>query len=152
MKKCIVCLKTKELTDFRLYLRTAHSFYSKKCKRCLADEKKAWVKANFTKDNERNKQYNKENANRIRGMKLVTNYWPNLSWQEALVEWDKMFKSQNGCCAVCTNTSKILHVDHCHTTSKVRGLLCYNCNNGIGRLKDSVDILKRAIEYIKDSK
>lgn len=42
-----------------------------------------------------------------------------------------------------------LVVDHCHVTGKVRGLLCHNCNRALGLLKDSVDNLSKAIDYLK---
>ena len=41
-------------------------------------------------------------------------------------------------------------VDHCHTTGKVRGLLCTRCNNTLGGLKDSVDLAKKMIVYLED--
>lgn len=148
MKQCIICTKNKSLSEFRFYTRPTYSFYSKKCKRCLSEEKKAWVKANSHKDNERNKAYNKENAERIRSMKLVKNYWPKLTWQEAIIEWNRLYLLQNKVRALCCESYYKLHVDHCHETGVVRGLLCYNCNTGIGRLKDNVIVLQRAIEYL----
>lgn len=67
-------------------------------------------------------------------------------------------KSQNNECAICGKTGTIfqkghskansLCIDHNHKTKKVRGLLCSNCNIGIGNLKDDVDILKKAINYL----
>lgn len=42
----------------------------------------------------------------------------------------------------------IPYVDHCHTTGKVRGILCGNCNTGLGHFKDSPMLLQRAIEYL----
>jgi len=44
-----------------------------------------------------------------------------------------------------------LVVDHCHSTGKVRGLLCSNCNRGIGMLQERVDILQNAIDYLKEN-
>jgi Recombination endonuclease VII len=65
-------------------------------------------------------------------------------------DYDDMWIAQGGLCAICRLTSKkSLAVDHCHTTGKVRGLLCQNCNIGIGNLKDSVIILESATRYIK---
>jgi hypothetical protein len=40
-------------------------------------------------------------------------------------------------------------VDHCHKSGKVRGILCNQCNRGLGFLKDNVDALKRAIKYLE---
>ena len=40
-------------------------------------------------------------------------------------------------------------LDHCHITNQFRGWLCENCNSGIGKLKDSVELLQRAIKYLE---
>ena len=51
-------------------------------------------------------------------------------------------------CALC-GTTKNLHVDHNHNTGEVRGILCTNCNRGIGHLQDSPDLLRKAIAYLE---
>lgn len=65
-----------------------------------------------------------------------------------------MLEAQKGRCAICgTDTpggKGTFHVDHCHLTGKVRGLLCGNCNRGIGYLKDSVSNLASAIFYLSN--
>jgi len=63
----------------------------------------------------------------------------------------EMFKSQNGVCAICCNPEKKkrLAVDHCHNTGKIRGLLCARCNTSIGRFNDDVELLQKAIDYLK---
>ena len=66
----------------------------------------------------------------------------------------KMLEAQNGRCAICgTDTpggKGAFHVDHCHSSGKVRGLLCGNCNRGIGYLKDSISNLSSAILYLSN--
>ena len=47
---------------------------------------------------------------------------------------------------------KSLSVDHCHTTGKVRGLLCQSCNTGIGLLKEDTKLFMAAIEYLEKSR
>ena len=71
----------------------------------------------------------------------------------SLEDYNQMFSMQQGCCAICgvhqSEQEHRLHVDHDHATGRVRGLLCNNCNRGIGHLKDSPDILHSAIAYLQ---
>lgn len=68
-------------------------------------------------------------------------------------EYNDIFNKQNGECAICKKHQSeftiSLAVDHDHVTKKVRGLLCYNCNMGLGRFQDNLDYLNEAIEYLK---
>jgi len=74
----------------------------------------------------------------------------------SMKDYNKLFVKQNGCCAVCgrhqSEFNKRLTVDHNHLTKKIRGLLCEDCNLGIGRLKDSIEILQKAIQYLEDKR
>lgn len=67
--------------------------------------------------------------------------------------YNDMFEAQEGCCDICethqSNLTRALAVDHCHDTGKVRGLLCGNCNIGIGNLQDSIKVLKKATKYLR---
>jgi len=70
-------------------------------------------------------------------------------------DYEDLLKRQNGKCAICglleeKHRSKVLNVDHNHKTKKVRGLLCNNCNRGLGHLKDSIKNLKKAIKYLEE--
>lgn len=72
----------------------------------------------------------------------------------SLDDYYALKKQQNSVCALCfsSNTNKrtcYLDVDHSHKTGKVRGLLCTNCNQGLGKFKDDVQLLKRAIQYLE---
>jgi hypothetical protein len=51
-------------------------------------------------------------------------------------------------CWICGNLDTRICLDHDHKTGKIRGLLCNNCNRSLGLFKDSVDLLKKAIEYL----
>ncbi len=70
-----------------------------------------------------------------------------------LEQFDQMLKSQNNQCLICEEilkpTSHGRHIDHCHTTGKVRGILCQRCNTGIGKFEENVNLLKKAIAYIE---
>lgn len=63
-----------------------------------------------------------------------------------------LLRDQEGGCAICgteeCSSGKRMAVDHCHTTGKVRGILCGNCNKGLGCFLDSPDILVKAIKYL----
>lgn len=68
----------------------------------------------------------------------------------SIEEYTKLLEKQKGVCAICDKEcSRALAVDHCHTSGKIRGLLCNNCNRGLGHLKDSVSILRKAINYLE---
>jgi hypothetical protein len=68
----------------------------------------------------------------------------------SLKEYDRMFKQQDGGCAICRQgpNGKSLHIDHCHDTGKIRGLLCSNCNTSIGKLR-SPALLRSAANYLE---
>jgi len=74
-------------------------------------------------------------------------------YQMSLEDYNNLLELQNNCCAICNiNQEKIiikLCVDHNHETGSVRGLLCSNCNSGIGFLKDNPDLIFNAIKYLE---
>ena len=111
---------------------------------CL-DCRRDYENANFHK-HKYNRPYNYE---KDKDIKLKRAY--GIGYAEYL----KMLEAQNGCCAICgtndTGNRKAFHVDHCHDTGKVRGLLCGNCNSGIGNLRDDIGLLQRAIAYLEST-
>jgi len=60
---------------------------------------------------------------------------------------DELIAEQGGVCAICL-TGKPEHVDHDHRTGEVRGILCFNCNGGLGQMRDRVDVLLAAVDYL----
>ena len=85
--------------------------------------------------------------------KATTNYIRKKKTGCSPTKYDALYVKQAGCCVICgTHSSKLskgLAADHCHTSGKIRGLLCATCNLGIGCFKDSVTILKSAVEYLE---
>lgn len=69
-------------------------------------------------------------------------------------EWDAMWQNQNGNCAGCLEPLVIgarTHIDHCHDSGIVRGLLCSSCNLAIGKIKDRPTTLRRLAAYLERS-
>lgn len=67
------------------------------------------------------------------------------------VGYQTLEESQNGLCAICNESlaDSKSHIDHCHSTGKVRGILCGPCNQGIGLLREDTKIMRQAINYIE---
>ena len=66
---------------------------------------------------------------------------------------EALLKDQGHACAICHTPLQfdgtLTHTDHCHTTGKVRGILCTNCNRGLGHFKDNTQTMKNAIDYLE---
>lgn len=75
-------------------------------------------------------------------------------YKVTLEEYEELAALQNWVCWICkgkvTSKKGNLLVDHSHKTGKTRGLLCTKCNAGIGGLCDSIEMLERAIEYLRE--
>lgn len=67
-------------------------------------------------------------------------------------DYNELFKTQEGRCKFCrkhqSELKTKLNIDHCHKTGKVRGLLCNQCNQALGLLKENKDTIKRMLEYL----
>lgn len=138
-KVCSKCKLLKEISNFyeksaksrdNKYFRTP-SWYSSQCKECLKAKQIQW-RAN-----------NPESAKNV---DLKQNFGITLE------DYNFMFGVQNGRCAICnthqSELNRALAVDHCHRSDDIRGLLCQNCNHGLGNFKDNPDLLREAIEYL----
>lgn len=121
MKTCKSCQEIKVLTDF--YFNRKYNVYFSSCKLCI-----------------------KTNPNKWRN-------WLRSRYNISEEEHSEMLEKQNYTCAICkqpqnySRTDK-LYVDHCHVTSKVRGLLCNSCNTGLGNFKDNPNLLRKAATYL----
>ncbi|MBE8475404.1 endonuclease VII domain-containing protein [Streptomyces justiciae] len=63
-------------------------------------------------------------------------------------ERDQLIASQGGVCCICL-AAVPEHVDHCHKTGRVRGVLCFSCNAALGQFKDRPDAIRRAAAYVE---
>jgi hypothetical protein len=130
--------------------------YYQKHKKLISIRDKKYRKKNKEKISHNLKKYNAENTDKIRNTKLQKIFGITL------IDYNQMLEEQNYLCVICGNketvtdkrTNKIrkLSVDHDHQTGRVRGLLCGNCNNLLGRCKDNIKILQSAINYLQRGK
>jgi hypothetical protein len=73
----------------------------------------------------------------------------------SIEEFEQLLVEQDGQCALCRTTSpggrwNSFHVDHCHDTGRIRGLLCHGCNAALGQLGDDKGGLRRALSYVSN--
>ena len=84
---------------------------------------------------------------------LQRSYYLKSAYGLTLDEYNTKLKQQNHKCAICNMDevdvlNQTLYVDHCHTTNKVRGLLCHPCNVSLGLLKENIEVLDNAKKYL----
>jgi hypothetical protein len=95
----------------------------------------------------KNKHKNPYDYEKDKDIKLKKAY--GISFQE----YKEMLHAQNGMCAICGTTDtgkrKAFAVDHCHTCGEIRGLLCGSCNTAIGLLKENLETMQKAIDYVR---
>ena len=116
--------------EHSIALRAYNLNYKKKKKEALKKERKVWASKN-----------KKRISSVVRANKLKVRY--GLTPEE----YEKLSTKQLKKCAIC-GAGKKLDVDHCHKTKRIRGLLCGNCNRGLGLFKDDPNILQNAIKYL----
>lgn len=135
MKKCQQCNLTKPLDQFKLV--SPRRVPMRFCLDCYTDNRR--------KSRSGEKPFNSRNDGLTRTYGIT------------LEDYDRMLQDQNGRCAICCSSNhkgaaRTSHwcVDHCHSTGKVRGLLCHACNRALGNFGDSIESLERAILYLKN--
>ena len=114
-----------------------------RCGRCLARYQREWRQRNPNHEREVYQRTKVESRERS----LLRKY------AISLVDYDRMLAAQGGKCAICgapesAQRNRVLHVDHCHATGRVRGLLCRGCNHMLGHVKDDATAFERAAGYL----
>lgn len=141
-KQCNVCHEVKDISEFTW--RKAYNCYYHYCKACSSIKGKARYHLNPEKYKVKVREYNRAHKE-IRFLRRLKEKGVPLAW------YHETLTRQNNCCAICSKpeNGKRLAVDHCHTTNRLRGLLCSNCNTLLGLAHDDIKTLERAIEYLK---
>lgn len=127
-----------------------HKEYNKIWKSLNKDKVAGWQKAYQLNNKEKLRaywnKYHKDRREHFRELDVKRKYGIDAQ------DYRKLFENQKGKCAICGNEESkgayVLSVDHDHETKEIRGLLCNDCNRGIGLLGDDVERLKVAVKYL----
>lgn len=131
MRTCTGCKKTKNNEEFYM----SRGKYKSPCKACC---RKKYHKI-------KNTEWYKEQYLRASLLR---------AYNITLEERNELTQKQGNKCGICTREfCKEIgpYVDHCHTTGKVRGILCSKCNLILGQIKDNIQIAKNIIKYLGES-
>ncbi len=151
-KQCKKCGLVKDIDKFKR-CKNCKGGHTSSCKVCENIKTRLYQVNNKEKVAELARNYRLRHPERFksnaRNSKLKLCYGINT------VIYEELLLKQNGCCAICNNpeiNNAYLSVDHDHETGVVRELLCKNCNSAIGLLKDNINLLYSAIDYLKKHK
>jgi len=145
-----VCTKCKETKDVSLFFKAVSnkSGYGSWCKECKSFANKEYNRLNKEKVYARTKAYSKDRP------EMRRKAWLKFTYEMSVDQYDHLRKLQDYKCAICglhesENLKEKLYIDHDHSTSKVRGLLCHFCNSALGKFKDDPALLRRAAQYLE---
>jgi hypothetical protein len=127
LKICSKCKINKKNSEFNKHSKTVDKLqpYCKPCQKTTSHE--------YHKTKGANKQL-------------------KLKYNISMADKEKMIARQGFACSICRNSfdnPRSTHLDHCHTTNQIRGILCNRCNHGIGQFKDSPELLRFAAIYLE---
>lgn len=144
MRKCKKCNIEKPFAEFHI----SGGYLKSTCKDCA----NAYTRAHYNP--EREKGYRKKYQADGRRQKTRRRHELKTRYGLTPEDYQALLDRQGGGCAICgktdgTNgTQKHLPVDHHHGTGAVRGILCKNCNQGIGLFKEDPSRLRKAADYL----
>lgn len=135
VKTCCQCNVEKPLEEFSKNKRGLYGRHTK-CKQCYSHYRRQYYL--------HNKQRHQETGRRNH---LQSKYGLSVK------DYEEMIQACSGLCAICSGSADVgstggPHVDHCHETGRVRGILCGNCNRGLGLFQDRIEVLRGAIQYL----
>ena len=141
-KKCNGCGLVKANVSFGKDISKADGMRGN-CRECKNKADQKWRGKNYVMFRTKNTALMKK-----KGRQYELKYKYNLT----LEQYHTMLDEREHKCDICQNVMSKPNVDHCHTTNKIRGILCTNCNTALGKFKDDVDMLQRAIDYLNKYK
>jgi hypothetical protein len=151
-KRCNSCSALLPLSQFYSNKACKDGFVGQ-CKDCIRIRHREYQRAHAEKRNTYHLKW--RNKNKLRAKALNRNSRLVVTYGINELEYLKMLLKQQHRCAICKTLDKgkydRFHIDHCHSTKIVRGLLCHHCNLMLGNAKDSVTTLNNAIAYLKNT-
>ena len=152
MKRCPKCKSIKETSEF--YVRPAmKDGFSCWCKKCNIESSKRWesTPAGKVATKAKYKRWKQNNPDSVKACNRKHNL---LRYGITPDDYQNIFSTQGACCAICktdkpANGQGNFHVDHDHQTGRVRGILCSECNIGLGKFNDDPRLLTAAAAYLQ---
>ncbi len=135
-KTCSICNASKTIDNF---YKRERGHLRKECKVCIIHRSNENYKNNFEERRLSKKKW------------AHTVFLPKLRLKLYGItpeKYNSILQAQDGKCAICKEIKEIINVDHCHSTNKIRGLLCQSCNLGLGNFRDKISNLEEAIKYL----
>lgn len=144
-KGCRVCSQVKAVSEFSKAPTTADRL-SNICKKCVSDKWREWYYKDHDTKKQKNAQVNKVHYSQHSSVDTVLRR--RLSrYGLSNEEFTELVDRSEGLCEIC-RTEPFEAIDHCHSTGRVRGLLCGQCNRSLGGFRDDATILKNTIKYV----
>ncbi len=122
--------------------RKAHPLTEEQ-KTIKAEKLKKWQRANRDKTRAQRRRWHQKHPERASHYNRKNHYGISRH------DYEQMLCRQAGRCAICERPMSNPHIDHCHDSGSIRGLLCSPCNTGIGHLQDSAYICELAATYLR---
>lgn len=161
-KACKWCGSTKPLDQFYRD-RAARDGHRPECKACTTARRRAWYAANRQREISRVKAWQQANPDRVNENHRRNNARPERkralrdqyyrrTFGISADDSAALLAQQGGGCAICgkrPERAASLHLDHCHDTGAIRGILCLSCNQGLGKFREDADLLDAAARYLR---
>lgn len=154
--RCHLCKIDKD-RKWKFNHREQHIEASTKWKKQNREKVNIQTREDRKKNPEKYRKWTKEYRDRVGDWRITQDIISYFGL--TLEQYNKLFEDHDNLCGICKNPEtrksrtpgKIcrLSVDHCHITGKIRGLLCGACNTAIGKFKDDISLMEKAIEYLK---
>jgi len=163
VKSCRICGEFKPLTEFHRAsgMRDGHRNECKSCFKLLAkaryDSATAVARAKQWRiDNpERSRAYQAEYRARPERRRAMRDLYYRRTFGITADDFDALLEKQGGVCAICgcaPERAASFHLDHDHVSGAIRGILCLDCNQGVGKFRDDPGLLERAAAYIREGR